>query len=248
MKAFWSKVVEPIITTVRPSTTVEVGAEAGGHTKQLVRWAIEHDGRLHVVDPLPGTAVQALAREYRENCVLHKGLSLEALARIESPDIVLLDGDHNWYTVLEELKLLERSGERWPVTLLHDVAWPWGRRDLYYAPETVPAEARQPYGTGGILRGESELSPDGGFGGRRAKALHEGGPRNGVLTGVEDFMEASALDLQFFAVRGPGGLGVLLDRARLDGDPALTEVVERVHDLAFARQLSAGCASTYFQG
>ncbi len=248
MKHFSSSVVQPILAAVRPSTIVEIGAEAGGHTTQLVRWAEEHDARLHVIDPAPGSAVRALARQHPDACVLHKGLSLEALPRIERPDVVLIDGDHNWYTVYEELRLIERRSARWPVTLLHDVSWPWGRRDLYYSPKTVPEEWRQPFGTGGIVRGQSPLSADGGFGGRRAKALHEGGPRNGVLTAVEDFMRVSELDLQFFAVPGPGGLGMLFERARLDDDRALAEVVEGVHDPAFAVRLTPGYASRYFDG
>jgi hypothetical protein len=248
LKAFWGRVVQPMIAAVRPTTTVEIGAEGGGHTKELVRWAVEHHGRLHVIDPLPGSAVKALARQHRDACVLHKALSLDALPLVDDPDVVLVDGDHNWYTVFEELKLIERRGERWPVTLLHDIAWPWGRRDLYYAPETVPAESRQPFGTGGIIRGQSELSPDGGFGGRRAKAVHEGGPRNGVLTAVEDFMATTRLDLQFFAVPGPGGLGMLFERSRLDSDSALRKVVEDVHDDRVARRLSPDIASRYFQG
>ena len=248
MKQFWSSVVEPIITAVLPATTVEIGAETGGHTKQLARWAADHDARLHVIDPLPGSQVKALARDYPHACVLHQALSLAALAEIERPDVVLIDGDHNWYTVHAELRLIERRYERWPVTLLHDVAWPWGRRDLYYSPETIPAQWRQPHGTGGIVRGQSELSPDGGFGGRRAKAAHEGGPRNGVLTAVEDFLQSSELDMHLFAVPGPGGLGILLDRDRLDSDSKLAQIVESTHDLDFAERLSPGYASRYFHG
>ena len=43
--------------------------------------------------------VKALARKHPNDCVLHEALSLNALPRIERPDVVLIDGDHNWYTV-----------------------------------------------------------------------------------------------------------------------------------------------------
>jgi hypothetical protein len=248
VKHFWPSVVKPIVTSVRPEIIVEIGAEAGGHTQELVRWAREHEAVVHVIDPRPGSAVRALQRDHPDICFVNEALSLEALPLIEDPDVVLIDGDHNWYTVHEELKLIERRCERWPVTLLHDISWPWGRRDLYYAPETVPEEWRQPHATGGVVRGQSVLSADGGFGGRRAKATREGGPRNGVLTAVEDFMRTSDLDLQLFAVRGPGGLAMLIEGDRLDSEVPLCEVVRGVHDAKFARLLSPACASHYFPG
>ena len=105
-------------------------------------------------------------------------------------DAALIDGDHNWYTVYNELRLLREvardAGAPLPVMILHDVGWPYGRRDLYYAPETIPEEFRQPYAQAG-------MRPD-------AQAAHavrrrastrpcttpqvEGGPRNGVMTGA----------------------------------------------------------------
>lgn len=64
-----------------------------------------------------------------------KGISLEVLPELHDTfDCILIDGDHNWYTVYHELKmiydreLLKRGG----IVFLHDVEWPWGRRDMYY--------------------------------------------------------------------------------------------------------------------
>ena len=49
------------------------------------------------------------------------------------------------------------AGGRLPVMILHDVAWPYGRRDLYYDPATIPEEFRQPYAQKGIAMGRSTL-------------------------------------------------------------------------------------------
>ena len=63
--------------------------------------------------------------------------------------MALVDGDHNWYTVVNELRLIAATsagaGEPLPVLICHDVGWPYGRRDLYYAPEQIPEEYRQPW-------------------------------------------------------------------------------------------------------
>ena len=71
--------------------------------------------------------------------------------------MVLIDGDHNWYTVLSELETIERlcdeRGQGFPLVLLHDIGWPYGRRDLYYDPASIPEEHRKPYDKKGMLPG-----------------------------------------------------------------------------------------------
>ena len=77
------------------------------------------------------------------------------------PTAALIDGDHNWYTVVNELRMLRdnaRAGrEPLPVLILHDVGWPYGRRDLYYDPSTIPEEHRQPHRKAGMRLGRAEL-------------------------------------------------------------------------------------------
>ena len=113
--------------------------------------------------------------------------SLSALRQIPLPDAVIIDGDHNYYTVSEELRLIaERASGGLPLLVFHDVSWPHGRRDAYFAPERIPEEHRQPLAEGaGLFPGERGLK----FGGLTYKwaAAREGGARNGVLTAVEDF-------------------------------------------------------------
>ena len=60
--------------------------------------------------------------------------------------------------------------------VLHDVLWPYGRRDLYYAPERIPAEFRQPYAQAGINPGMKRLHPRKGLNPTMCNAEEEGGP------------------------------------------------------------------------
>jgi hypothetical protein len=94
---------------------------------------------------------------------------------------------------------------------LHDVCWPYARRDMYYDLDTVPAEYRHPVEKRGIVRGMSRLSrePGQGHNAEHWNATHEGGARNGVLTAVEDFL-ASHLEYTFFSLQKEWGLGVLV--------------------------------------
>ena len=146
---------------------------------------------------------------------MHRAPSLNALSTITNPDAVLIDGDHNWYTVFHELQVLDHKCKHWPVTLHHDVGWPYGRRDMYYEPSRIPVDYRQPFARSGIVYGQSALAA-GEINDSLLNARHEGGPRNGVLTAIEDFMESTQRDLELFAAPGPSGLGLLIDGATLE--------------------------------
>ena len=47
---------------------------------------------------------------------------------------MIIDGDHNYYTVSEELRLIAERARTAPLPLLlfHDVCWPHARRDDYF--------------------------------------------------------------------------------------------------------------------
>ncbi len=80
---------------------------------------------------------------------------------MDDVDAALIDGDHNWYTVINEVRMLadksEAQGHEFPLTLLHDVGWPYGRRDQYCDPDAIPDEYRQPIHSGGLWPGEEGL-------------------------------------------------------------------------------------------
>jgi cephalosporin hydroxylase/GT2 family glycosyltransferase len=152
-------------------------------------------------------------------------------------DVALIDGDHNWYTVTTELRLLagvsRSAGAALPVCILHDVAWPYGRRDLYYNPDTIPPEHRHPWRRAGIRRRQSELI-DGGAGvnAELANAEHEGGPRNGVMTAVEDFVAEHDRPLRLVVVPIYFGLAILAEEALLTQRRALATVFDRLENPA----------------
>lgn len=215
MYRFFESTIRPLLDLVpRLETMVEVGAENGRHTGQLLPYARARGAHLHVIDPASSFHASNYRRRWAGCSTLHERLSHDALPAIDAPDVVFLDGDHNWYTVYEELRILDRISADWPLTFLHDLEWPYGRRDMYYAPERIPAEHRHPYAQSGIVRGSSELSPT-GINEALLNAAHEGGPRNGVRTAVEDFLDETQRDLMLFVVSGNNGLGIVIDRGRL---------------------------------
>lgn len=236
MHPHFESVIRPLLDVTRLSTMIEVGAEYGLHTRRLLPYADARRAHLHVIDPMPMFDTKVYRREHGSLSTLHLRPSHDVLPSIDSPDVVFLDGDHNWYTVLEELRILDRTCRDWPLTFTHDVDWPYGRRDMYYAPERVPADYRQPYARSGIVRGRSELSPT-GFNRTIANATHEGGSHNGVLTAIEDFLDETHRDLALFIASGSNGLGIVVDRKRLR-KRRFAKVLRRVHDSQFGAALS----------
>ena len=205
--AFWP-LLEPVLDALAPRRVCEVGVEAGAFAVQLLEWCRARGCAYVGVDPAPPDDVPGVIR----------GTSLDVLLRVEPCDAYFIDGDHNYHTVRGELNAIahgaERHGARAPLVCVHDVGWPWGRRDMYYAPETIPAEHRHPFSSElGVAQHTDELV-DGGFRdpGRFAVAHRAGGARNGVLTAVEDFLasarEAGA-DWQMLLVPAAFGLAVL---------------------------------------
>jgi hypothetical protein len=206
-----AEILLPCLDAAGARSVVEVGAYAGDLTRILVDWAAESGARVWAIDPSPQDSLAELDRT-REELELVRETSLDALGRVPPADAVVIDGDHNYYTVSEELRLIaERAaGGDLPMLLFHDVSWPHGRRDDYYAAELIPEEQRQPIAEGGgLIPGVSGVRP-GGLPYRGA-AAHEGGPRNGVLTAVEDFVNARG-DLQLAIVPVFFGLGVAWSR------------------------------------
>lgn len=227
MNVFWYPVILPMLNWLRPKTIVEVGALRGDNTIRLLRYCVAAQARLFCIDPAPAFDVAAFGTMFRGHFRMMQSLSLHVLYLIRDSDFVLLDGDHNWYTVYHELKTIERSAARrgaFPAVLLHDIEWPYGRRDMYYFPETIPAAFRHPYDWKGVVPGQSELAAEGGFNAGLAHAVHEGGPRNGVLTAVEDFLKETSFDLLFYRVVPHHGLGILVPN--LPGyEPALRKIL-----------------------
>jgi hypothetical protein len=192
-------------------SVAEVGSYAGDFTRVLLLWAERTGATVTAIDPLPKPPLEELEAE-RPDLTLVRATSHEALAEIELPDAVILDGDHNYFTVAGELRIIAERAAPGPLPLLlfHDVCWPHARRDTYEAPEAIPAEHRQPMVEGGgLFPGDAGIRP-GGLP-MRASADHEGGERNGVLTAIEDFVGGRD-DLRLAVIPAFFGLGVLWSR------------------------------------
>ncbi len=214
MHRFFEPIIRPLLEAVGPTKVVEIGSDRGFGTELLAQWCQDHEAVLHSVDPLPKYDVAGWLERWPDTLRLHRDLSLNALVDIGPVDFACIDGDHNWYTIFHELEMLSSSArssnQPFPTTVLHDVGWPYGRRDLYYDPATIPNAFRHPHRKGGITFGRRGLA-DHGFNDHLENAIHEGTPRNGVLTAIEDFVASQAGAVMLHVIPGLHGLGIILD-------------------------------------
>lgn len=192
--AEFREVIFSALEIVGASAIVEIGAEEGLFDRQLLGWVRQRGGRLTSIDPAPSDAVRAMA-DADDAMALLVTTSIEALADLPAADAYLIDGDHNFHTVSNELALiaaaLEAAG-RPGLVVAQDCSWPAGRRDQYYAPDSIPADAAQPWSYGGVTPWDAGVV-GGGFrgGGAFAFARREGGDANGVATAIEGFLDAN---------------------------------------------------------
>lgn len=233
-------------------TVVEIGAEFGGMTQPLADFCARRNGHLITIDPAPAPEFASWVQDQPH--VRHIAApSLKVMGDLAGIDAWVIDGDHNYFTVYHELLLadaLTRRDGRPLLVVLHDVGWPWARRDLYYMPERIPAEFRQPCSyDAGVMLDVAEAQPHRGFRGlgQFACALQAGGPRNGVLTAVEDFCrqaETGERRLLYAHVPAVFGLGVLFDASAAWAQD-VAEAIMPFHDNPLLAKLEANRLHNY---
>lgn len=209
--AGFREIIFDCFDVVGPRSLVEVGAEDGTFTVELLRWARDHNATVHAVEPFPTPEITELVASWPELHLVEER-SPGALEKLDPADVYLVDGDHNYVTVRAELQaIFGGKGDRPRLAFLHDVGWPSGRRDMYYDPDSLPPDAvhRHTYEKG-VVPGNNGVV-QGGFrgAGHFAWSRHEGGPANGVRTAVEDFLGAHDQELTFVTVPCVFGLGIV---------------------------------------
>lgn len=201
--AVFRELFETVFRCRDVGVVVEVGVESG----QVSALYADLGATVHCVEPAPAEELRAvLDGDPRLNLV--EGLSPAVLPDLPVADLYILDGDHNHAVVRDELAWIMANAPD-AVVVLHDVLWPCGRRDFYYQPSPLAPQDAHPATTDGPTVWHDELTPAGFVGdGAYTVAERAGGPRNGVLTAVEDALDATP-GWRFEIVPAVFGFGVL---------------------------------------
>lgn len=210
---FWIDVVKPLLCELKAKYLLEVGADKGNHTTLLLQYCDTFDATLIVIEPVVTPSLQKIVSS-STRVRLYAEKSQTALPRVDSPvDAVLLEGDLNYYAVQNALLAIEQLSRRqniaFPIVFVNSTSWPYARRDMYYDPDSIPEAERHEHARSGMTPWSSQLE-DGAINYPFANAKSEGGPKNGVLTAVEDFIrESPLLPLRFFSLPVNHGLGII---------------------------------------
>ncbi|MEP7352976.1 MAG: class I SAM-dependent methyltransferase [Acidobacteriota bacterium] len=208
-----SDIIFPVLKLAGCRTITEIGSESGGMTARLLQYVSEKGGWMTSIDPAPSAEAEALLNSTPFGC-LYRDVSLNALPLCPPTDAYIVDGDHNYFTVLQELLRIEQLQMRQQkpfLALLHDVGWPCAYRDLYYNPKLIPDEWRHPFSWDRGLALDNPGTIEGGFRGcgQWACGEQEGGEHNGVLKAAEDLIEARDGALSLAVIPAIFGLGVM---------------------------------------
>lgn len=210
---FWA-LINKILTAQETKSLCEIGVESGTMSSRLLQFCNTNGGRYIGIDP--SVSEEFSVKFVLEGGVFYRDSSLNVLADLPLCDAYIVDGDHNYNTVSQELELirarvLASGGSGQTVVVLHDVGWPTARRDSYYLPSLLPLHWIKDYETDlGPSLHSSELRSDGLVGcSWYGWAKQDGGPKNGVLTAVEDFLGTNTDLFEGIFIPGCFGIAVL---------------------------------------
>jgi hypothetical protein len=189
------------------STVVEVGVESGQVSSVYTELGAK---TVYCVDPTPTDALRATL-DGKPGLQLVERPSPAVLAELPVADLYVLDGDHNYAVVHAELTWILANAPDATV-LMHDVLWPWSRRDLYYQPCQLTADQQHESTDDGPTVWHDEVTPAGFVGlGAFTVAREAGNERNGVLTAVEDVLaQPENADWRFDLVPAVFGMGFIV--------------------------------------
>ncbi len=193
--AFVAHVLDPLLAAWSPASLLldQIGAD---DALALHLATAAPGAALHIADRDPRFDARTLAGRLANRTVLHASFAANVLELIAPPDLLILAGDPNWYTVHSALttaaRRASRFAARFPVVLVARAGWPYGRRDGYADPAAIPEPYRAPHERAGVRPGQASLAAGGGLYPDRIHAREEHAPKLGVLTAIEDFLDAHA--------------------------------------------------------
>jgi hypothetical protein len=231
----FAPVIAPLIEVLEPRAIVEIGSGEGRLTRRVLEAGGSRGAVLHAVDPAlcldPDLVAQA-----GEALVLHSDRAIAALPEIGAVDLALLDGDPNYHAVHSSLEMLVRPAERAerpaPLIVVHNIHWPFGRRDGYYDPSSIPPGQLHEHADLGLVPGRRDSQPDG----LRLTpfcAVKDFLPQSGVLTAIDDLIAHSDLEWTFLEIPGFHGVGVLAEARLLAERPGFASALRDLKSSRF---------------
>ena len=209
MKNF-SSIIKPLLEVLEPRHICEIGADLFQNSRFLLSATECWKTKLDIVDIAfegddPVVTGSSRVKLYNQKSVQYLSGDVKA-------DTFFIDGDHNYETVSEELRLITQH-ERWTSLFLHDTGWPCAYRDFYY--NEISEELKEECVSSGYI---SPFNTSNGVHFEGYFKTKEGGEKNGVLKAVEDFCSSSTDSLICCSIPSVFGLTMIFNEKQLTLD------------------------------
>jgi len=168
MKELFDKHIRPMLNEKMPKNLLEIGVLGGGVTIKALEYCKEFSAKLTSVEPVAWRgeipeeikpAAQgfdssilggAIVPEYVEqiyktgldthwNCIKSTSLQYLSSTAYKGFDCFFVDGDHNYFSLYNELSQIHRKSKPGDIIFMHDVG-KWGRIDQYDDESNIPLE------------------------------------------------------------------------------------------------------------
>ena len=218
--------IMPILESMQIDAICEIGADNGYTTTLLSDYTKKQNADLYVVDPV---APDSWDKTYPDHVDIFRTTSIDFLSQKRKIDVYFIDGDHNFYTVLEELRLVKKNkGRNDPcLILLHDISWPCAYRDMYYDKSNIPNPKKTQKDVL-LFPTTAGLSENCGYPFNLEVVELEGGPENGVKCAVDHFLKDNSASWRYFDLPSIYGLGVLWSSEGMP-EAATNSIMETEH-------------------
>ncbi len=172
MQDFYDSMIIPIILK---TFKIKKGIISGIKDNKLIKIILSHDA----------TFIQINTNKH--NCI--KGNPLNILPNLENYDAIFINDDSNWYTVFNELEIIKKTNDNFPLVFICNNNFPNKRRDSYSNPNNIPTTFRHKYTKELPIcyNNEKIIISDGFY-----HACEENTSKNGVLTAIEDFLKENS--------------------------------------------------------
>ncbi|AMD16603.1 hypothetical protein TL18_00255 [Methanobrevibacter sp. YE315] len=185
----YKQIIE-ILKDFKVKKIIFLGCNSENLMKYILSYTQINCGELIFIDSQPKINIEEIINDYTNvNFTFYNEDSLNKLTNFKDYDAIFIDDNPNWYTVYNELNIIEKNCDKFPLIFICNSIFPNERRDTYYHFNNIPFSYQNTYEK--KLRLYDDLVIDDEF----YHAIYQNTPKNGVLTAVEDYIENSELDI-----------------------------------------------------
>lgn len=183
----------------------------GFKSEKLIQFILNYvkinSGNVIVIDPRPQISIDDIIMDNSVNFTLYNENSLKKLDDFQDYDAIFIDGNPNWYTVYNELNIVEKNCKKFPLIFVCNSSFPHERRDTYYYFDCIPFNYQHVHSKNLVIfqdihdKSKRITIKDDDY-----HAIYQNSQKNGVLTAIEDYIKTTTLNVDKTLVDSETGI------------------------------------------